>query len=248
MLHSALLLGAAFYYAHTTVQLSISLQTCGSWRLCNRLFTCNKRRWYLDLCSPTITTVDFKPVKPYTQYTDTDWEALRKKTACQYTSDAFRRAELTLLEKGAFAAQYAADWQCCSAMDVSVSCGGHGMAACPALAATSHVHAVQAGACVDGSQGSDLAEYPCSMHWHVVAPPVKYSPTMYRSCSGVHGTMGNEQLFLLSLNFQTLPSLSCYDRRRGSERLLGSKVMRKTSVWPVICCCSSQWRPWSQLP
>jgi hypothetical protein len=44
--------------------------------------------------------VDFKPVKPYSQYTDTDWEELRKKTACQYTSDAFRRAELTLLEKG----------------------------------------------------------------------------------------------------------------------------------------------------
>jgi hypothetical protein len=57
-------------------------------------------RWYLDLCSPTISIVDFKPVKPYTQYSDTDWEELRKKTACQYTSDTFRRAELTLLEKG----------------------------------------------------------------------------------------------------------------------------------------------------
>jgi hypothetical protein len=57
-------------------------------------------RWYLDLCSPTISIVDFKPVKPYTQYSDTDWEELRKKTACQYTSNAFRRAELTLLEKG----------------------------------------------------------------------------------------------------------------------------------------------------
>lgn len=39
-------------------------------------------------------------MKPYPNYTDADWDALRKKTACQYTSDAFRRAELTLLEKG----------------------------------------------------------------------------------------------------------------------------------------------------
>jgi hypothetical protein len=61
---------------------------------------CLPCRWYLDLCSPTISIVDFKPVKPYPNYTDADWDALRKKTACQYTSDAFRRAELTLLEKG----------------------------------------------------------------------------------------------------------------------------------------------------